>query len=272
VWQQVRALERDLGEPLFEPHGRRCRPTEAGRLLADLAGPLVSGITSLKRRFREARARQPARLVVATTPRILAEDLPECVRAFQRRLPDVQLQLKERADEQVHRAVEDGTADLGVILNRGANLETPWIVSRWLEFEPLYDLAVVLITPRNHPLAMRRRIRPKDLLGYPLVNTLQSLPTATVVAVLEQLGLPELQQQPLVETNFTASICRYVELGFGIGLIAVLPNRRRPQALHERDMSRYFGRATVYQVQRKGATATRAAEAFANILKEQAGE
>jgi DNA-binding transcriptional LysR family regulator len=269
VWQQVRALERDLGEPLFEPQGRNCRLTEAGQTLAELAGPLVSGITSLKRRFHEARARG-ARLVVATTPRILAEDLPECVQGFQRRHPDVRLHLKELADEQVHAAVEAGKADLGIILNRGANLEAPWTVSRWLEFEPLYELDIVLITPRNHPLARRRQVRPKDLLSYPLVNTLQSLPTATVVAVLDKIGMPEVQQ-PLVETNFTASIRRYVELGFGIGLVAVLANRQQARILHERDMSRYFGRATVYQVRRQGSFPTPAAIAFTAILKERFG-
>src|SRR5205823_1534371 len=103
-----------------------------------------------------------------------AEDLPECVRVFQRRQPGARLHLKELADEQVHAAVEAGTADLGVILNRGANLETPWAVSQWLEFEPLYELDIILITPSDHPLARRRHVQPKDLLRYPLVNTLQS--------------------------------------------------------------------------------------------------
>jgi len=266
VWQQVRALERDLGEPLFEPHGRVCRLTEAGRLLADLAGPLVSGITSLKRRFQEGRATVAARLVIATTPRILAEDVPECAQAFQRRHPDVQLHVKELADEQVHTAVEAGQADFGVILNRGANLEAPWTVSRWLEFEPLYELDIGLIAPRDHPLARRRSIRPNDVLRYPLVNTLQSLPTATVVATLEQLGLPE-RRQSLVETNFTASIRRYVELGFGVGLIAVPATRPRSRTLHERDMSWHFGRATVYQARRKGSFLTPAGAAFTAIMR-----
>src|SRR5262252_8234799 len=55
VWQQVRALERDLGVRLLEPDGRGCRLTEDGAVLAQLVGPLVSGLASLKRRFREAR-------------------------------------------------------------------------------------------------------------------------------------------------------------------------------------------------------------------------
>jgi DNA-binding transcriptional LysR family regulator len=179
----------------------------------------------------------------------------------------VQLHLKELADEQVHAAVEAGQADVGIILNRGANLESPWTVSRWLEFEPLYELDIILITPRDHPLARRRQVRPKDLRPYPLVSAVASLPTAMVVAMLEQIGVPD-QREPLVQTNFTASIRRYVELGFGIGLIAVLPSRPRCRTLHERDMSRYFGKATVYQVRRQGSFLTPAAASFISILKD----
>src|SRR5262245_17324362 len=106
VWQQVRALERELGTCLLEPQGRGCRLTDDGALLAELVGPLVSGIASLKRRFLEARGHQTTRLVVATTPRILAEDLPECVVEFRRRYPQVSLTLKEMWDEEVHDSVE----------------------------------------------------------------------------------------------------------------------------------------------------------------------
>ena len=48
VWKQVHALEHHLGVQLVEPHTRGCQATEAGRLLADIASPLVSGIGSIK--------------------------------------------------------------------------------------------------------------------------------------------------------------------------------------------------------------------------------
>jgi molybdate transport repressor ModE-like protein len=40
VWEQVHALERDLGVPLMERHSRGCRLTENGRRVAVLAAPL----------------------------------------------------------------------------------------------------------------------------------------------------------------------------------------------------------------------------------------
>src|SRR5438093_154847 len=93
VWHQVRALEREFGEPLFEAHGRGSRLTEAGQLLADLTSPLVAGLAMVKQRYQEARARQMTRLTVATTPRILLEDLPECALEFRSRYPKAPLTL-----------------------------------------------------------------------------------------------------------------------------------------------------------------------------------
>jgi DNA-binding transcriptional LysR family regulator len=193
--------------------------------------------------------------------------LPDCVAVFRRQDPEVHLSLREMSDQQVHAVVEAGTADFGVVLNRGANLDSPWAVSRWLEFEPLYELDVILITPQNHPLARQRRARPGDLLRYPLVNTFRSLPSPMVVAVLEQLGLTE-SPAPLVDTVFTASMRRYIALGAGIGLIAVPHARPRQAGFWEYDMSRYFGRPVVHLVRRKGTPLSPAATAFADLLKQ----
>lgn len=52
-----------------------------------MVGRLVSGVGTLKRRFQEALAKLPRRLIMATTPRILAEDLPECLREVSSPLP-----------------------------------------------------------------------------------------------------------------------------------------------------------------------------------------
>ena len=47
VWQQVRALERELGAALFRRQGRTVELTSSGRLLLELARPHVSGLDSL---------------------------------------------------------------------------------------------------------------------------------------------------------------------------------------------------------------------------------
>jgi DNA-binding transcriptional LysR family regulator len=266
VWQQVHALQREFGEPLMEPHGRGCRLTDAGQLLADLANPLVEGLASLKRRFRDSRAKQPGRLVVATTPRVLLEDLPPCMVEFRQRYPDVAITLREETDEDVHAQVEAGKADIGVIGNRCRDPLRPWAVSPWLAYEPLYDLDILLVTRKDHPLASRRHVRPQDLRGYPLVNGLNAYPDAVTMGVLERIGLLEAQPH-LIEAFFIASMKCYVKLGFGIGLTVGFVDRLPDPDLHVRAMSRYFGRPVVYQLTRKGTPPLQTAVAFTNIVK-----
>jgi DNA-binding transcriptional LysR family regulator len=61
---------------------------------------------------------------------------------------------------------------------------------------------------------------------------------------------------------------RYVELGFGIGLItrvAASPSRRNH--LHERRMSQFFGRPTVYLIRRRGDVPFELATEFAQTVK-----
>jgi DNA-binding transcriptional LysR family regulator len=261
VWKQVHALEREFGAPLIEPHARGCRLTPAGRLLADLAGPAVASIVTLKRHFLERFAETEASVTVAATPRIVVDDLPACVVEFERRHPRVRLALKEVRNEEVVAAVESGKADLGLTGDAGRDPNNPRLM-----FEPCYELDIYLITPRSHPLARRRTLRPRDLVPYPLVNAPAELRDIGLAAALERQGL-HFTEPRRVEASYAHAIRRYVELGFGIALIGGLPTQRPHPRLHERLMSRYFGRLPIYLVWRRGVWRSEAAAAFAETVK-----
>src|SRR5438128_1305562 len=83
---------------------------------------------------------------------------------------------------------------------------------------------LIVVTPRDHPLARRRRLLPRDLLGFPLVNAPDSIPDPAVAGALENLGVFQTQPRQ-VEAYYTAVIRRFVEMGFGIGLVLGLPSR-----------------------------------------------
>ncbi len=230
-------------------------------MLAELVSPPLAGIASLKRRFREKQADVEARLVVATTSRILVEDLPECVAEFSRRYPRVHLSLLDLTVEEVITAVERGEADLGVTV--------PWPgpPSPWLLYEPACELDILLLTPKDHPLARRRRITPDDLREFPLVNTQASFKDRVMSALLDKLDLFKTQPRR-VEVAYVPAIRRYVALGLGIGLIAGRPSAVPPPDIHERSMSRFFPRVTLYLVWRQKIPPTEPAGAFVEIVKE----
>lgn len=262
VWEQVHALERAFAAKLVEPHGRGCRLTAEGRLLASLAAPLVGGIDTLQRNFEEARGQVETWLTVAATQRMLVEDLPEPVVEFERRFPLVRLRLRELGNEQVTVAVESGEADLGLAPAFYTDPSNPW-----LDGEPAYALDFHLVTPSDHPLTLRRRIRPRDLLPYPLVNAPGSVPNPATNALLDGQGAFAAQPRR-VEAIYTAVIRRYVELGFGIGIVAGLPGRMPSSSLlHERPLGREFGQLPIHSVWRKGASPQGPARAFLDTVK-----
>jgi molybdate transport repressor ModE-like protein len=265
VWEQVHALERELNVGLIERHARGCRLTEEGRRVAALAAPLVQGMRAFKRSVAESLQQESSRLSIATTQRILVEDLPPAIVQFEKAHENVQLRLLELRIEQVPQAVESGQSDIGFTTEEGTDRRNPW-----LAFERAYQLEVFLVTRSDHPLARRRKVQPQDLLKYPLLNSPQGIPDPTLAVTLQKLGVFDVQPRR-VEAFYTAVIRKYVELGFGIGLIVGLPGHRPPASLHERSMSRYFGHVNVNLVWRKGDPRTGAAGAFAETVRQSLG-
>jgi DNA-binding transcriptional LysR family regulator len=260
VWEQVHALERVFAAPLIQRQAHGCRLTETGALVVELVAPLVAAVDSLPRHVAEARAGAETWLTVATNQRILVEDLPRPVLEFERRHSNVRLRLLEFRIDEVAGRVESGQADLGL------TSVVPTSPNPRLIFEPAYEVDLNLVTPKDHPLARKRTVRPADLTAWPLVNSAASFRDEVWRAALEKAGL--FQTQPRrIEASFPQVVRRYVELGFGIGLVPGLPSRPTSPNLHERSMSRYFGRLTIYFVRRKGDLAETHVQRFAGILR-----
>jgi len=261
IGEQVHALEREFGEKLVEPHGRGCRLTEAGTLLANLAGPLIAGIDSLKAGFYEARQRQLARITVAGSPRSVAEDILECLPEFERQHPEAQFTCLELNVERICEAVQAGQADLGLTLSGLVDPNNPW-----LEVEEGYELDVLLVTPVDHPLAKQRAIALTDLAEYPVINGRYSIGDPAVNEALKKAGVFE-RRRCRVEATYTVAVRRFVEQGFGIGFVYGLPGRSASPKLHERSISHLVGRVGIRFVWRKGAIQQKLARAFADAVQ-----
>jgi DNA-binding transcriptional LysR family regulator len=264
VWVQVHALERAVGAKLVEAAGRGVRLTAAGRVLADLAAPLVREAGTLKGRFEEARGAVRPAVVVVTTPRVLNDDLPPCIRAFTREHPEVDLTLVESTHEAAVAALAGGGADVGVL---GVH---PRGRGDGLEYQPVYESDYVLIAPLGHPLARKRAVRPEDLVGHPLVNGPQAFADLSVRARLEELGLFDTRPCRVV-AQFTATSRHYVREGFGIAIVSRHPSHPPDPTLHERDMSRHLGRVPFHLVRRKGEPPRPAVRAFEAVVRRVLG-
>ena len=225
-----------------------------------MAGPLVTGINSLKQALRSNGSPRESRLTVAATSRLLIEDLPLCLAECERRSPHVQLILSEMRAEHVETAVAAMLADLGLAAI-AADPEDPRLL-----YEPCYELDIVLVTPRDHPLARKRRVRVGDLAAFPLVNSPSSFAAKDLNRTLERLGLFRAQPRR-VEAQSPAAIRRFVALGYGIGLVAASRRHQPDPQLHEVSMTSDLGCLTVYAIRRKGAIQPDVSREFVSVVK-----
>jgi DNA-binding transcriptional LysR family regulator len=220
VWTQVHALEKQFGVKLVEPYGRGCRLTLAGLALLEHSAPLLTGIGTLKQCLLDSQAKAESHVTVATTPRILSEDLPEAVDIFEKRWPDVHLTFFELNQDEVIVAVRSSRVDLGL-----TTTPVPGEHHQWLACETCYELEVILVTQPDHPLARRRRIQLSDLGRYPLVTGRQAFTVPRMALLLDEAGAFS-NPARRVESYFHASICRFVELAMASASPLACPARR----------------------------------------------
>lgn len=147
-------LERSLGEPLFDRHGRRITLNESGRLYvehvrrADLA--LATGEQLLRERREGTRTVRLGFLHSFGTWLV-----PELVQRTRERDPVVRFELVQDSADSISGQVADGDIDLGIVAPRPARSDLVW--RRLLRQE------VRAALPRDHPLVDRSRIRLREL-------------------------------------------------------------------------------------------------------------
>lgn len=223
VWQQVRALELKLGETLVRRRGRTVELTTAGRLLLDLAQPHVTGLDSLAKLFESRQAAMPDPLSVVATPHLLTYHMPDVVREFVSAHPTARVTLQAARWHEILSLVERGEADLGITpLDRhAANRPT-------LEYEPLFEQPLVLLTDAKHPLRRKKSLRPRDLVGYPfIVQTKDTCDHAALERLLREDGITPDQLQIVLVSHTVDMTFRYVARGVGIALVHIDPQLRR---------------------------------------------
>nr|WP_274710522.1 LysR substrate-binding domain-containing protein [Streptomyces sp. SKN60] len=161
--KQIRALERQLGAPLFDRDRHGVRLTEVGTALLPHARAVLAAWAEAEGAVRAARAAREATLVIGMSTSPGRGGLLPAIRSrFTEAHPEARLRLRQIGWDDPTAGLADGTSDLAFV---------------WL---PLVDAeryrwVVVATEPRlialseRHPLAGRDRIAFADLLDEPFL-------------------------------------------------------------------------------------------------------
>jgi LysR family transcriptional regulator, hydrogen peroxide-inducible genes activator len=153
--QQIKKLEAEMGQPLFDRLPRSVVLTEAGRCLVDYARQILASIGDARRCVDELKGEVAGRVAVGAIPTIAPYVLPELVVTFQNHYPDVILEIVEDVTDRITRRIELGELDVALA---STCQPSPTLRRESLGTEPL--LALV---PEEHPLAKKHLIEFDDL-------------------------------------------------------------------------------------------------------------
>jgi LysR family hydrogen peroxide-inducible transcriptional activator len=153
--QQIRKLEAEVGQPLFDRLPRSVVLTEAGRCLIDYARQILASIGDARRCVDELKGEVAGNLAVGGIPTIAPYMLPELVVKFQKHYPQVTLEIVEDVTDGITRRIDAGELDVALA---STCQQSPTLRRESLGTEPL--LALV---PERHPLATKTQVEMDDL-------------------------------------------------------------------------------------------------------------
>jgi DNA-binding transcriptional LysR family regulator len=228
---QLRQLQDEFGEPLYQRDGRGIRLTPAGEQLASYAA-------RLRDTWRQAHAYRDAlrgleqgtlRIGASTTPASYL--LPYLIADFHRRHPDVSVHTADGNTAEIVAAL--GSVDIAMIEGPvGADLPPDTAVHAWREDE------IVAIMPRAHPLAQgasgneKGRVELAALGAHPLVVREAGSGVRQIVErAFARAGVP---MRVALEIAGVEGVKEAVRAGMGIGFVSAM------SMLHENGMLRLF--------------------------------
>jgi LysR family cyn operon transcriptional activator len=259
--KQIKLLEQEVGEPLFDRSGRRTRMTAAGALLYQHAERIFKELDAAKSAIDELAGLRRGSLSVGVLQTVNASLTPRIVATYSTAYPAITLRIEERSADEIEQGVLTDQYQLGI------GFAPPTFDH--LDAEALFEEEMVLIVSHQHPLAIegKRRVGVWELEGMPMVLLPQTYCTRRLWdSCARQAGI-----QPLVsvELNTISSILAAVGQSRNATVLPRLSlNDASPPHLVAIALDEPTPRRTVGLLQRSGSHPSAAARAFVDVLRQ----
>lgn len=207
----VSKLERELGAPLFERTTRTVSLTPAGWALLPVAKRILSEVHTAKEAVAAVTGVLRGRLGVGTIQLLTWVDLPVSLSQFHQAHPGVEIALREAPVDELLEELLAGDLDIAYIARDQSRLpETLTVLATW-------DEELVIIAPRDHPLARQDQVLLSSLGQEPFVDFQARSGLQRVVERLcEQAHLERYITFSVTQLDLLISLVR---AGLGIAII-----------------------------------------------------
>ncbi len=262
ITRSVQELEKELGVVLFERRAQGVHLTPMGAVFLRRAMAVRSELTRAQDELDQLRGQTHGRLRVCLSTVAHLALLPNALKAFRQRYPDVRLEIVDALLRSVQQDLIDGTIDcyFGPLAPD---------LPRELTAETLFDNTRVIVARKGHPLAQATSLR--ELAGAEWVTTSLTLRAEEELGPLFVAhGLPP----PKIVINGHSSLT-FVQSVMHSDLLMMLPVQwtQAPlfrDAFARIDVAENLAAPPIGIVRRNGLPLTPAAEYFSDMMRRAA--
>ncbi|MDM0065026.1 LysR substrate-binding domain-containing protein [Variovorax sp. J31P207] len=261
--RSIQELERELGVALFERRSRGIVPTAIGEAFIRRARSVDNELLRARDEVAQLRGltHGSVRVALSMVPHMAL--LPEVLRPFRQRFPDVRLDVLDAVFPTVAAEVQDGTIDCYVG-------PPPEQVPEGLLVEKLFDNTRVIVGRRGHPLGRARSLSELVAAEW-LTTSITAQAEHELGPLFAQHGLPP----PTLVMQAHSALTLIVTLLYS-DLLAMLPSQWMSfpltrDVLQAFDISEPLAAPPICIIQRAGLPLTPAAEHLCDLLRRAAG-
>ena len=212
VSKQIKLLEDELGFQIFVREGRNLtRITPAGQQVIERALRILQEAQSIRDLSTELRDEGKGSLSIGTTHTQARYVLPDVIREFRARYPQVRLNLHQGTSEQIAEMVASDRIDCAIATG-SEGLFTD------LTLMPCYRWHRTVIVPRGHALANGGKLTLRALSAFPLITYTFSFTGPS--SLHEAFAKAALVPNVAITARDADVIQTYVRLGLGVGIVA----------------------------------------------------
>jgi len=263
VTLQIKALEEELGVPVFDRTENKIALTEAGQILLKYAKK-VEALTSVARQeLARLVGQEEGDLSAGASTTIAQYLLPRLIGEFQRLHPKIRLSLIGVNTEKIVQGVLDGTLAIGLI--EGPSLH------RDVGEEPFVADEIAVVVPSKHEWA-GQQVEIQQLCKAPLILREKGSGTRRVVeAAFKAAGIQMKHVRVAMELDSTEAIKSAVEAGLGVGFVSrrSIQKEIKLDTLREAYVTKLNMRRTFTLIYPRGPEPRGAAGAFLRFLRDK---
>jgi DNA-binding transcriptional LysR family regulator len=206
----VRALERELGAPLFVRSTRRVALTDAGRALLPEARRTLDRADSAREAVAAVRGLLRGTLRVGTLQCLGGIDVPRLLADFRAAHPGVEIRLQQDGTRALLDGVRSGAVDVAFTAADGTEAAD-------LDLLPIAAEPMVLACAPGHRAAATGAARPADLAGEPFVDFTAGFGTRD--AADRMLAAHGVDRRVGLEVNDVHTLLDLVAHGLGVAIV-----------------------------------------------------